>query len=207
MIKHNGRKRGANPNKLAANQLLFADEYISNGLRGTEAARSVGYKNPGVMAAKMLKYNVDIRAYIEKKLTEISAEKSFRKYELLAKMERLSKFNLMKSAVSSRGGKLEISVKRWEEVADEIGDCVTEIESEIIEGKEGYTRSVVRIKLMSKDRMHELEMKYFGLLTDKYEINQRMAIDWDKTLQPVDRETEVAAMEDIIEGEVVKRDG
>lgn len=178
LVKTEGRKRGTDPNKLNSRHKGFADEWIANGMNGSAAASKMGFSNPAVMANRLLN-NPKVRSYLEKKLSDITENRTIRVAQLLNKMRRISEFNLMRAASTGASGYITISAKDYERVSDEIGDCITEVETETTEDRDGNVKSRIRIKIMSKERMHELEMKYYGMLTDKVDTTHKVQLDWD----------------------------
>ena len=154
--------------KMNQQQREFAEAYLANGMNGSAAAREAGYAYPHIAAVRLLK-SKPIKQYIEWRKTQIQGEFDIKREHLLNIMKRVLTFNTMKIGKKSQDGFIEIDADEYNRVAEEIGDLVVETEVKTVEteDKEGNkkSRSVVRIKLMSKDKMFELALKYKGMLT------------------------------------------
>lgn len=163
-----GRKRGVNPARLNSAQRAFAEEYLSNGMVGP-AAYLKAYPNcKSRKAARSKAYqllrNPKVRGYIEKKLAD-AEDYELRQAELKGKMNRIDRFNLMHEAARVENGFLEVSPESYERIADEIGDCVTEVEFVQTEATDSEPGSVrVRVKLMDKDKNFDRLLRYYQLL-------------------------------------------
>lgn len=180
----------------------MAEEYLANGLKGAEAARTCGYKQPHLAALRIFN-RPEVRRHLENRLAQIEEQQFLRRAELLSKMKRLNDFNLMTAAVKTKGGMLEIAAKDFERVAQDIGDCVTEIEVMAYECEDGSTESKVRIKLMDKDKNFDRELKYFGILDMDGKVNINVdskVIDFDKLCSPPE-------FNDVVEGKIMGSNG
>src|SRR5690606_5680585 len=120
----------------------WIDTFLSSGLNAAAANKVCGYKSAPHHQLEYILENQVTRAYLEHELALIRQQHWIRREQLLAKMRRLNDFNLMNIASRSSSGWLEINQDDYERVAEEIGDCVTELEI-----KDDGT---VRIKLMDK---------------------------------------------------------
>lgn len=198
------RKRKTKP-KVGLNQkqALFVEAYLSNGMNGAAAARAAGYNCPHVQATRLLKEK-HVQDHISYRVKELQDELDIQRQDLVNIMRRVLTFNTMRIGKKSKDGFIEIDADEWDRIADEIGDLVveSEVKSSERETAEGGTvrRTVVRIKLMSKDKMFELAMKYKGMLKpDGGSININMGqqtINFDELCDPPDGQ-------DVIEGRIV----
>lgn len=170
-----GRKR-LSSQKLNPLQIQFCEHYVSNGMKGAEAARAAGYKpSNAAQVARNLLATPKVAAYVSKRLTEIGDELSLKRHELLAIMRKVLQFNLMKYSrgKGSSHGKFSILIDEeyYDEIAEIIGDCVTKVtvqeKEETLENGETITSRKISIELMSKDRMFELAMRYAGMIKDE----------------------------------------
>jgi len=173
----------------------YADEYLANGMNALKAAKSCRYKGLGPINSS------SVVEYIEEQLQNRSEHNILRRRQIIAKLRRVVDFNLMSaiSASKRKRGFIEITPEAYDTIAEEIGDCVTEVETVTKQNGDVET-SIVRIKLMSKEKMLELEMKYLGMLVERHEVDQRVTIDWEQLLAPTEQLRE---MENTVEGRVL----
>lgn len=137
-------------------QKEWCEEFLASGMNGQHACEKIGYQtNWRQQTARLLSQPL-VKAYIQRELFIIQEARWIRRQQLLDKMERLNDFNLMNVVTRGAGGWLEVSVDDYERVAQEIGDCVTEVEVK--------DNGSVRIKLMDKDKMFDRELKYHGVI-------------------------------------------
>lgn len=166
--RHIGAPRKTKPkHNLTSQQRLFVELYLANGMNGAAAAREAGYAAANQRALRLLQHP-GIQAHINHRLTELQDKIDIQRQDLVNIMKRVLTFNTMRIGKATRDGFIEIDAEEYERVADEIGDLVVETEFRVkeVEDDDGSTtrRGTVRIKLMSKDKMFELAMKYKGLL-------------------------------------------
>jgi len=175
----------------------WCDEFLANGLDGRAACIKLGYQGEPRRQARIILKVPIVKAYIEQELKLVREQHWVRREQLLEKMRRLNDFNLMRVATRSGSGWVEVNVDDYERVADEIGDCVTEVEIR--------DNGSVRIKLMDKDRNFDRELKYHGVMDMDGNVNvqinndnrQVAGIDWDQMCEPP------RAEDDVIEARIV----
>ena len=129
--------------KLTEKQRRFADYFVETG-NGTEAAKKAGYKGKNLnrIAAENLS-KLDIKNYIDEKLTEMSSK-------------RIASANeVMELLTSAARGELEEEVV----VVENIGDYCSEAK-------------VIKKQIGAKDRLKAAELlgKRYRLFTDKLEV-------------------------------------
>ncbi len=129
--------------KLTEKQRRFADYFVETG-NGTEAAKKAGYKGKNLnrIAAENLS-KLDIKNYIDEKLTEMSSK-------------RIASANeVMELLTSAARGELEEEVV----VVENIGDYCSEAK-------------VIKKQIGAKDRIKAAELlgKRYRLWTDKVEV-------------------------------------
>ena len=167
----------------------WVDEFLATGLNGEAACKKVGYKTPHHLKTREMLQRPIIRTYIEQQLAILREQQWVRREQLLNKIQRLNDFNLMKVGTRAKGGYIEINLDDYERVADEIGDCVTEVE---------VKQDSVRIRLMDKDKMFDRELKYYGILDMDGKVNininaGQQGMNWDELCNP-------PTDEDVVEG-------
>lgn len=147
-------------------QQKFADNYLTNGFNGTEAAKSAGYskKSAYVQAVRLLK-NDKIKSYIEKhqnKLQKKAVAKSQKIIEELAKIAFSNIKNIAEWTESS------VSFRSSEDIPDEIASCIQEVSEQSTSNQYGGSRTL-KLKLYDKQKALELIGRHLGMWVEKHE--------------------------------------
>lgn len=173
------RLRGTALSKLTDKRRVFVLEYLSNGMRGKEAAQVAGYAVPAVAACKLLK-NKQVSSAIQKLGTELLDKKEFTAEQVIEQIRTILEFNVMKHVRrASKGGYLVVDEESYTELAEVIGHCISEVELSERETKEGDIVREFKLKLMSKDKALQLACQYFGILNDSSIAQTIVNINWD----------------------------
>lgn len=158
-LKRRKTKRDLDQN-LNAQQVLFAETYVANGLKGTDAARAAGYKNPAVAACKNLS-NPKINAYISSVVSVALDKVEITRDEVIQQL----KYALTRSGddfVDAKTGEL-LPIHKMSARAKA---CIDGFEQEVFEREteEGVQRTVkTKVKLLPKASALEMSMKYLAL--------------------------------------------
>ena len=190
------RLRGTALSKLTDKRRVFVLEYLANGMCGTSAAKVAGYAAPAVAASKLLK-NKQVSSAIVKLGTKLFDKKEFTAEKVVEQIQTVLQFNLMKHVRASKGGYLVVGEETYNELAEIIGHCITEIEVSETVTKDGDLIREFRLKMMSKDKAIDLAARYFGLFNDSPITQNIVNINWDEMyIRPTKR---VDELEQIIE--------
>lgn len=173
------RKRGAPLDRLTASQRMFVLELLADkSWNATEAARRAGYKNPSQAANKLLK-DKKIKAILgkEKALREERTKlTSDQVWEYLHRVLSYNPLSLFKT--DGDGWYLE----SLDDIPEEVGQMIEEITTKTREYDDGSKETTFHIRMVSKATALTIAAKQ--AVPDVSE--HRLAIDWDKLVEPPD---------------------
>ena len=163
---------------LTTKQLLFVDEYMTNGFNATQAALKAGYSETTARSqGQRLLTNVDVKEEINKRCQDITAEFPLLRKRIVEKLQRVAfsdiadylEYKTVKTEIANIDGKPILGFKTVIEMKD--SDQVdTGLISEIQETRDGF-----RFKRMDPIKALELLAKFTGLdNADREEILDRI---------------------------------
>lgn len=154
-------------------QKRFCDEYVIdfNGTRAYKAAYPNCKKDETAKAAaSRLLTNVNVTQYIQEQKEELKEKINVTKEQVINQIARIA-FGDIRKLYNENGG-----LKNIQDLDDDAAAIVAGIETtEEFDGygqdreQIGYTK---KVKIANKDRALEMLGKYFGIFTEKIEVNQ-----------------------------------
>lgn len=158
---------------LTEKQKRFCDEYVIdfNGTRAYKAAYPNCKKDETAKAAaSRLLTNVNVMQYIQEQKEEMKEKINVTKEQVINQLARIA-FGDIRKLYNENGG-----LKNIQDLDDDAAAIVAGIETtEEFDGygedreQIGYTK---KVKIASKDRALDMLGKYFGIFTEKVEVNQ-----------------------------------
>lgn len=150
---------------------------------GEAAAKKAKYKNPAVAAAKLLKnpavkkYLISLKQRQEKETVKTAAD-------ALNYIQGIVYMNPAKFFSPGDDGGWLLDKKQWENLPDEVGQYIEEVEERVIE-TETSTKTFYWVKLVKKSVMVELLAKHHNLFEKDREAGApKLVLDLSMLYQP-----------------------
>lgn len=179
--KIKSRKRGYQPDKLTAKELLFIAEMNgSANMSPTRAAKAAGYKSPSSAGQRLMdrpRVQAALGTQLQKRLDRLEMDGD-RLLEELAYMALRDPIDLCDENTG------EIIVDDLRKIPERMRRCIEGIETiDTYDGDGNLTRKT-KIKLCSKTSAVEMAMKHFGMF-EKDNSQQKDApifVNWDRLI-------------------------
>lgn len=156
--KVRSNKRGirkVDEDQLTVNQQRFVDEWAADsGFNSTEAARRVGYKNPAVSAAKMMK-NPLIAKALGKAIHEMHKKAGVKAERVMEELVRIAYFN-PQGIVKDDGSPMNLK-----DIPPEIACCIESMDVQVRE-YEGEITTSYRFRWYNKIQALDMLCKHLG---------------------------------------------
>ena len=190
------KQRGANPERLNAQQRAFVHECLADpAFNATDAARRAGYKAPSQAANQLLKQKV-IAAILGKAMREREERLQITADQVLIELARIAFAN--PQIYYNEDG----SIKALHSLTPAEAAAIKEIESEITHRGEDSETVTTKYKLHDKVRALELLGRHFSLLNEKvqHEFSGGVRFDFVSLVKQLENQRS-----NVIDGEFINK--
>jgi len=177
LIQANERKYKVDLSELNTNQQKFVYELIADDLfNPTAAARRAGYKNPAIMANKLMK-NPTVALALGKVMRERNERCEMKAAHVMEYIRHALFFNPLDHFIPTDEGGVWL-VEDPSAIPPEIGQLIESMEIKHLERPDGSQMTMFKVKLVSKTAIlgHALRHMDAGMVEPAGEA----AFDWDK---------------------------
>jgi phage terminase small subunit len=164
-------KRGANIERLTAQQRVFVEELLNDPkFKPTDAAKKAGYKAPSQAANKLMNDKV-VAAYIGKELYLRSQRNQVTADEVLRALTDIAFFNIQ-SILEDDG-----TIKNIADIEEHMAFAIESIETTTRTDRNGDVTTQTKLKFHSKIAALELLAKHLGMLQERFKVEHSGSVD------------------------------
>lgn len=180
----------------------FLHQYIKH-WDGTKAAAAVGYKNPSVTAANILK-RPNVKKALEKLQKREEEEVLLDRQAIMEELSRLSMRDVIE--MTDDGGYITNDLNQ---IPPYIRRCIDGIKIRNDYDKDGEViRQQIEFKLVAKLQAFDMLNKMQGnYAPEQVEVKETKEIDWDKEFEREERRTDGEIIDGIVEKRVENQSG
>lgn len=174
-------RRGANPDKLTAQQTIFIEAFFSDRkMNAAQAAKAAGYT--GSNAAGKLLVNPTIKAIIQKRMQEIIWAHQADRERILRELTSIAFMN-PQDLLREDGSVIPLA-----ELPQQVARTISRMKVSYVDG--GYTEdgeavTVTNVDISFHDKLTavELLMRHLGMM-DAVKHEVKHSVDWDSMIKP-----------------------